>query len=99
MTVVSLDSSELIDSVPSGFLSRIRSIGSDPRGPILRVSGQHCLYPIHHKERGEACRSIRCRPQAPEYRGDLGRPLPCSGAEPGVDIFALLGEDMELKAL
>jgi hypothetical protein len=35
--------------------------------------------------------------QAAEYRGDLSGPLPSSGAEPGVDVLALLGKDAGLN--
>jgi hypothetical protein len=40
-----------------------------------------------------------CHSLAPEYQEDLGRPLPCLGAELRIDILALLGEDARLQAL
>jgi hypothetical protein len=37
--------------------------------------------------------------QALKYRRDLGNPLPGSSVEPGVDVLALLGEDVGFRAL
>jgi hypothetical protein len=93
--VVSPDSSNK-SGILSGFFSRDQLISPDPGGPILQVGGQYSLCPIHHEERCEVCRPIRHCSEALEHRGDLGRPLPSSGAESGMDILAFQGEDAGL---
>jgi hypothetical protein len=55
-----------------GLFGSIWLIVLDPGGPVLQVGGQHRFCPIHHEEWGEACRTIRHRPQTPEYWGGGG---------------------------
>jgi hypothetical protein len=45
---------------------------------------------------GEVGRHIGHHLQALEYRGDLSHQFPGSSVEPGMDILALLGEDVGL---
>jgi hypothetical protein len=51
------------------------------------------------KKWSEVGRPIGHRLWAPKYRGDLGCPLSGSGAKPGKDVLAFLGEDEGLQAL
>jgi hypothetical protein len=67
--------------------------------PYYRSVGNTASTPCTMKKWSEVGRPIGHRLWAPKYRGDLGCPLSGSGAKPGKDVLAFLGEDEGLQAL